>query len=299
MQVSELQYKSKSLDLPELLKGTVVMEPVTHNGMDVSAVAGNKVLLNGSCIGNVGNKTVLTPYPVMWDNTIEGLREVLDLTDAKASIYSYGNGASMSADIMLKAYSYEKIIGEPTSLRCRIKNSLTSRWAYYIEICLLRLSCLNGQSSIANKTFVWFKHTKGAEPQRIAHTVKNWPYMLENEATLHNYMKTVPISRQEAIDFLSKTLCVTKTNTKIKTNEKFLSRVMHTHDMYSNGLGSNGYAMFNTLTHYGSHCDSKGIRKSTDPNAKVLRQEERSQQILRSVEFKKLIQFDNWNSTIN
>jgi hypothetical protein len=65
-------------------------------------------------------------------------------------------------------------------------------------------------------------------------------------------------------------------------------------DNYSRSIGQNGYALYNALTHYGTHSDKSTSRG--DVNAKLVRQEQSVTKFLRSPAFKKAVRYDDFDA---
>ena len=135
------------------------------------------------------------------------------------------------------------------------------------------------------------------EPEKIGKVASAWPSILENDAHLFNHMRRVPMERDTVQNFMVTNLCVTKTKTKIKVNDKWLGRMMGLWDTYSSEIGKNGYAFYNALTHYGTHVDSNSLRGAEIGNVQ-LRQEQNVQALVRGDAFKKLIRYDDFEQRL-
>jgi hypothetical protein len=179
----------------------------------------------------------------------------------------------------------------------RVRNSVDGSLKYDVSALIKRLLCANGCSRIAENTSAQFKHTVNTEPEKIGEVASTWPVALEDDAHLFNHMRKVKIDRDLAQHFLSHNLCLTKTKTKIKTNDKWLGRMMGLWDNYSSSIGRNGYALYNTLTHYGTHVDRDSLRGAEVGN-RALRQEQDVQTLVRGKAFKSLIMYDDFEQRI-
>ena len=168
---------------------------------------------------------------------------------------------------------------------------------YDVSAFIKRLWCSNGQARIAENTSVKFKHTISTEPEKIGQVAATWPTILEDDAHLFNHMRKVPVERDTVQNFMTKNLCLTKTKTKIKVNDKWLGRMMGLWDTYSSQIGKNGYAFYNALTHYGTHVDGNSLRGAEIGNVQ-LRQEQNVQALVRGGAFKKLIRYDDFEQRL-
>ena len=278
--------------MPEVLDFEPVLKPVIYNGQPVP----DKMFVvrqdNDQPLAVVGSKHRPTNYRKLWEPLREGLiASDLDLTDATVKWHVVGNGAAMFADITLKAYDFEHIIGEPTSMKMRVLNSVNGSWKYDVSAMLMRLACLNGMSRVDQGTSASFKHTVNTDPERIGDVASQWPILLESDGHFFNHMKKVEITSEEAKALFSR-FCTTTTKVESRVNKAWLGRMVTLWDNYSSTIGQNGYALYNALTHYGTHSDKATSRG--DVNAKLVRQEQSVTKFLRSPAFKKVVRYDDF-----
>ena len=280
--------------MPEVLDFEPVLKPVFYNGQPVH----DKMFVvrqdNDQPLAVVGSKHRPTNYRKLWEPLREGLiASDLDLTDATVKWHVVGNGAAMFADITLKAYDFEHIIGEPTSMKMRVLNSVNGSWKYDVSAMLMRLACLNGMSRVDQGTSAAFKHTVNTNPQRIGDVASQWPILLESDGHFFNHMKKVQITSEEAKDVFAR-FCTTTTKVESRVNKAWLGRMVTLWDNYSSTIGQNGYALYNALTHYGTHSDK--VTSRGDVNAKLVRQEQSVTKFLRSPAFKKAVRYDDFHA---
>ena len=286
--------------LPKNLQFTPVLMPIEHEGSTLPTSIGQKIVRDDTneVLGIVKSRYTPQPYSLLWEPLVEGLEESgLDLSKAEIKWNIMNNGARMFADITLKSYNYDRIVGEKTALQMRVINSVDSTLKYDVSAFIQRLWCANGCARIAENTSVKFKHTIGTEPEKIGKVAATWPTVLEDDAHLFNHMRGVPMVRDTVQNFMIKNLCVTKTKVKTKVNEKWLGRMLGLWDNYSTQIGENGYAFYNTLTHYGTHVDGDSLRGAEVGNVQ-LRQEQNVQALVRGDAFKKLINYDDFEQRI-
>ena len=289
-----------TFELPDALKFNPVLMPIEHEGVKLPTSIGQKIVRDDSneVLGIVKSRYTPQPYNALWEPLVEGLEESgLDLDDAEIQWSTMNNGARMFADITLKSYNYDYIVGEPTALQMRVRNSVDGSLKYDVSAFIQRLWCSNGCARIAENTSVKFKHTISTEPEKIGQVAATWPMVLEDDAHLFNHMRTVPIERDTVQNFMTTNLCLTKTKTKVKVNEKWLGRMMGLWDTYSTQIGENGYAFYNALTHYGTHVDRDSLRGAEVGN-RALRQEQDVQTLVRGPAFKKLINYDDFEQRL-
>jgi len=280
--------------MPEVLDFEPVLKPVIYNGQPVP----DKMFVvredNDQPLAVVGSKHRPTNYRKLWEPLREGLiASDLDLTDATVQWRVVNNGAAMFADVTLKAYDFERIIGEPTSMKMRVLNSVNGSWKYDVSAFLLRLACLNGMSRVDQGTSASFKHTVNTDPEKIGDVASQWPILLESDGHFFNHMKKVQITSEEATALFAK-FCTTTTKVESRVNKAWLGRMVTLWDNYSRSIGQNGYALYNALTHYGTHSDKSTSRG--DVNAKLVRQEQIVTKFLRSPAFKKAVRYDDFDA---
>lgn len=280
--------------MPEVLDFEPVLKPVIYNGQPVP----DKMFVvredNDQPLAVVGSKHRPTNYRKLWEPLREGLAASdLDLTDATVQWHVVNNGAAMFADVTLKAYDFERIIGEPTSMKMRVLNSVNGSWKYDVSAFLLRLACLNGMSRVDQGTSASFKHTVNTDPEKIGDVASQWPILLESDGHFFNHMKKVQITSEEATALFAK-FCTTTTKVESRVNKAWLGRMVTLWDNYSSTIGQNGYALYNALTHYGTHSDKATSRG--DVNAKLVRQEQSVTKFLRSPAFKKAVRYDDFDA---
>ena len=288
------------LELPEELKFKPVLRSIEHDGKVLSSLIGQKIVRDdkNEVLGIVKSRYAPQPYSALWNPLLEGLQNSdLDMSKAEVKWSIMNNGARMFADITLRQYDYDKIVGEPTALAMRVYNSVDGSLSYSVTAFIKRLVCLNGMTSVGQNTSVRFKHTAGTDPVRIAQVASTWPVALENDAHMFNHMKAIPIQRPDAQTFLTKNLCVTRTKSKIKTNEKWLNTMMSLYDRYSDSIGNNTYALYNALTHYGTHIDLESVR-GADLGNRALRQEKDVKNLVQGRAFKNLINYDEFEQRL-
>jgi hypothetical protein len=303
-QLSNKDKDTKMLDtfaLPQSLQFKPILMPIEHEGVNLPTSIGQKIVRDDTneVLGIVKSRYTPQPYSALWEPLVEGLKESgLDLNDAEIEWNKIGNGARMFADITLKSYNYDRIVGEKTALQLRVRNSVDGSLKYDVSAFIKRLICSNGQSRIAENTSAKFKHTINTEPQKIGQVAATWPIVLEDDAHLFNHMRKVLMERDTVQNFMTSNLCLTKTKTKVKVNDKWLGRMMGLWDTYSTQIGNNGYALYNSLTHYGTHVDNDSLREATEVGNVKLRQEKNVQDLVRCGAFKKLIKYDDFEQRL-
>jgi len=291
-------YVNHSLSLPEELNFIPELRSIEHDGKPLPASIGKKIVRDDTneVLGIVKSRYHPEPYSALWNPLLKGLEASdLDLSDAQVSWRVMNNGARMFADITLRNYNYDRIVGEPTALALRVYNSVDGSLAYHVSAFIRRLACLNGMTSVGDNVSAKFKHTVGTDPMKIGHVASSWPTMLEKDAHLFNHMKEIPLNRSDDVQkFLTKHLCFTHTKSGMKVNEKWLNKMMGLYDVYRSTIGNNAFAFYNALTHYATHVDQTENLREHDLGNRALRQEKSVQSLVRGLPFKNLVHYEEF-----
>jgi len=251
----------------------------------------------GEVLAVNGSRHVVPPLPYrkFAEPLLDGVKLALggDDESVQGTWTFIEGGLKMYADFILREYNFENIVGEPTALGMRIQNSIDGSLAYGISVFIVRVFCTNKMQRIAENTSVRKKHTIGADPERIARVAADWPSQLTTDAHLFNHMKKQIVSTDTIKTFLEQYLCLTKTRTQVKVNQKWLERMMVLWYDYSRGIGSNAYAFYNVLTHYGTHVDLDSGRGAAVGN-RALQQERNVRTLVQGQAFKNLIDYQGF-----
>ena len=289
-------YVNTVLALPDELNFIPELRSIEHDGKSLPTSIGQKIVRDDTneVLGIVKSRYHPEPYSAFLNPWLEGLEASdLDLSDAQVSWRVMNNGARMFADITLRNYNYDRIVGEPTALALRVYNSVDGSLAYNVSAFIRRLACLNGMTSVGDNVSVRFKHTVGTDPMKIGHVASSWPTALEKDAHLFNHMKGIHLERKDVQNFFTKHLCFTHMKSGMKVNESWLNKMMGLFDVYRSTIGNNCYALYNAITHFGTHVDQERLRGAELGN-RALWQEKSVQSLVRGLPFKNLIQYEEF-----
>lgn len=277
--------------LPDYLNYDPIKEQQTRNGVPVVDKYWVINPLTDRVIGDGKSQHKPTNFNRMWEPLREGLEQSdLDLSNAETTFWGYNDDASFRAEIVLPNHNFVRQLNEPSCLKIRIVDSHDQRFRRQIEAMIMRLACLNGMMSIAENTSMSQKHTVNSTPEVMGAVASAWPLMLTKEAALMNYLKNVQTSREDALDFYTKTLASRATRTGAQVNKARLDYIMSIHDSY--GLGDNAYKVYNTLTHLSTHVKTQ--RENSCQVTKKLRLESEIANVLKSPDFRALAQVEEF-----
>ena len=267
--------------LPQILDFDPVREPQIRNGV---AIRNQYWVVNPNTDTVIGNgKSIHNPqnFSKVWDSFREGLlHSGLDTSEAEVKFNVIKEGAAMEAQIVLKRYQYEQVLGEPAKMTMSFRDSHDQSIRRQIRAMIYRLACLNGMIAPREAVGIVQKHTTYSDPDTVGKIASKFPDQLLKDAQVMRLMQGVKVQRAEAIDFLERNVATYPTKTGTKVNKKWLDRIVGIHDSY-NILGENSYHLYNTLTHISTHVESR----TADVATKRIRIEQDIESVIRGEEF--------------
>jgi hypothetical protein len=267
--------------LPQILDFDPVREPQIRNGV---AIRNQYWVVNPNTDTVIGNgKSIHNPqnFSKVWDSFREGLlHSGLDTSEAEVKFNVIKEGAAMDAQIILKRYQYEQVLGEPAKMTMSFRDSHDQSIRRQIRAMIYRLACLNGMIAPREAVGIVQKHTTYSDPDTVGKIASKFPDQLLKDAQIMRLMQGVKVNRDDAIDFLERNVATYQTKTSTKVNKKWLERIVGIHDSY-NILGENTYHLYNTLTHISTHVESRTAEVAT----KRIRIEQDIESVIRGEEF--------------
>ena len=267
--------------LPQILDFDPVREPQIRNGV---AIRNQYWVVNPNTDTVIGNgKSIHNPqnFSKVWDSFREGLlHSGLDTSEAEVKFNVIKEGAAMEAQIVLKRYQYEQVLGEPAKMTMSFRDSHDQSIRRQIRAMIYRLACLNGMIAPREVVGIVQKHTTYSDPDTVGKIASKFPDQLLKDAQIMRLMQGVKVQRADAIDFLERNVATYPTKTGTKVNKKWLDRIVGIHDSY-NILGENSYHLYNTLTHISTHVESR----TADVATKRIRIEQDIESVIRGEEF--------------
>jgi Domain of unknown function (DUF932) len=267
--------------LPQILDFDPVREPQIRNGV---AIRNQYWVVNPNTDTVIGNgKSIHNPqnFSKVWDSFREGLlNSGLDTSEAEVKFSVIKEGAAMDAQIILKRYQYEQVLGEPAKMTMSFRDSHDQSIRRQIRAMIYRLACLNGMIAPREAVGIVQKHTTYSDPDTVGKIASKFPDQLLKDAQTMRLMQGVKVQRADAIDFLERNVATYPTKTGTKVNKKWLERIVGIHDSY-NILGENTYHLYNTLTHISTHVESR----TADVATKRIRIEQDIESVIRGEEF--------------
>jgi hypothetical protein len=243
--------------------------------------------LNDRVLASTKTKHTAVNYAVGYNSFLAGIEASgIDTSQVEAKFNVSGNGGAFTADIILKRFNFERVVGEPVYMRFRITDSHDTTFVRDMMCGLWRLWCTNGCSSVAENLRVRNKHTRFSDPEKLGAVVADYPARLEAEAELYPLMMNTNVSHDQAIDFLERNVATYRNNAgKLQLNKRALEECNRIWGLYGS-MGNTGYRLYNTLTHIGTHVEG---RDGTNITLKQARMEQKVQEVVNLPEFKSLV----------
>jgi hypothetical protein len=192
------------------------------------------------------------------NSTYDSIKNANVSNDFNFEVIALDGGRKLQIDVLFNDIVTEPSKGDYVKYRVRGYNSYDGSWAYQTSADALRLWCLNGCTTPDAISKVWMRHTSQVSTESSAQKIISGLETFHNQKTLWNeYMKT-PVKLNQAETFFKNN--VTKRNSKTseeKFNSKQLEILMKQLGNEFNDLGKNKWALYNCLTHWATHTDSK------------------------------------------
>ena len=310
----------KSLELPEVLNFPPVVEPIVRL-RTLDGLTSRETLPKGKgkLIVNPKTDTVMglskgrhdpKPYSMLWDNLLQGLRDQgFNLDDAEVRWSIIDEGRKIRVELLLKRFSYERILGEPTALCLVWIDSMDGSRSFHIEAHIKRLVCLNGMWGVEETCSVKLRHTNNLDTAAAGKEAAGWPRLLEEDAKFLKYLKFKRVNADDAGNFLTdlstKLVSVEIPGSVRKKKEYKIERkkerILHDLlDSYSEGgMGNTGYALHNAITHYSSNLGytegvNLGLKGRSAVSTRLLNRDDWGRKAIRSDGFKELVDYDEF-----
>jgi len=175
-------------------------------------------------------------------------RSQLDTTDMKRDIQQSHGGARTVCTYTFPAHTIEVREGDAMELKISVLNSYDGSWKFMSLVGALRLACLNGQVIGDYFSSFYGKHTRSLDTDVAVEKLEHSLDVYMENAELWKQYPTTAVSELQAYNvFLN-----------LAGESKVLLELLQTtHALYVEEVGSNLWALFNTLTDWSSHAKFK------------------------------------------
>ena len=199
-------------------------------------------------------------------------RSGLDTTGMERDIQQSHGGARTVVTYTFPAHRIEVKKDDPMDLKISVLNSYDGSWKFMSLVGALRLACLNGQVIGDFFSSFYGKHTMNLDTEVAVDRLEtSLDVYLQNAEYWKQYPKISVTDLQAQNVFLN-----------LAGTSKVLNGVLEEiYSKYTDEMGSNLWALFNTLTDWSSHSKFKNIRNQA---ATVITREQKIRKVLPMLE---------------
>lgn len=199
-------------------------------------------------------------------------RSGLDTTGMERDIQQSHGGARTVVTYTFPAHRIEVKKDDPMDLKISVLNSYDGSWKFMSLVGALRLACLNGQVIGDFFSSFYGKHTMNLDTDVAVDRLEtSLDVYLQNAEYWKQYPKISVTDLQAQNVFLN-----------LAGTSKVLNGVLEEiYSKYTDEMGSNLWALFNTLTDWSSHSKFKNIRNQA---ATVITREQKIRKVLPMLE---------------
>jgi hypothetical protein len=260
-------------------------------------VPGKKVIVaaeTGQPIAVVGEKYKTVTNEEVFTSFVDILgRSDLNLDGAKVETEFSHEGARTFAQLILPAHQIQIGENDPTALRIIAKNSYDGSTAFSVQAGGYRFVCSNGQVMGDNISYFKSKHVPSLDVKLAGKHISRVLDSFEQSREWFEKLRVAKVTDSQAYDALAHA----SRNTEAKrlglpSNKDDMPRAMkalfESWVTHKTTMGTTGWALYNTLTHFSTHWD---VDKKSHENAAAakFRREERVRETLVSPTFKKTL----------
>lgn len=177
-------------------------------------------------------------------------------TDYSWDITTIDQGRRMKATVDFRDLVVEPAKDDYIHFRISVFNSYDGSWSFIFSAAGLRLWCLNGCTTPDNVASSRNKHTASINVQQEAGKIgKALDAFMNQREVWQRYMGIDLRDHREYVErWLMTRVCAYPTATSnVKYNDRQLETLMRQYDKECSSLGTNMWALYNTLTHWASH----------------------------------------------
>lgn len=199
-------------------------------------------------------------------------RSGLNTADMERDIQQSHGGARTVVTYTFPAHRIEVKKDDPMDLKISVLNSYDGSWKFMSLVGALRLACLNGQVIGDFFSSFYGKHTMNLDTEVAVDRLEtSLDVYLKNAEYWKQYPKISVTDLQAQNVFLN-----------LAGTSKVLNGVLEEiYSKYTDEMGSNLWALFNTLTDWSSHSKFKNIRNQA---ATVITREQKIRKVLPMLE---------------
>ena len=204
--------------------------------------AGNIVSIVGQGYNVVQNADIIPDY----ERAI--YRSQLDTTDMKRDIQQSHGGARTVCTYTFPAHRIEVKENDSMDLKISVLNSYDGSWKFMSLVGAMRLACLNGQVIGDFFSSFYGKHTRSLDTDVAVKKLEHSLDIYIENAELWKQYPTTAVSELQAYNVFLNLAGESKV---------LLTHLQDIHGKYVEEMGSNLWALFNTMTDWSTHSKFK------------------------------------------
>lgn len=239
---------------------TRAVQVVTPNG-PVNVSRYNAIVRedNNEVIAIHSKKYKLTPHADVFRQTIEKIRDQLDLNGAMVEDHVFNKGAEVMREIRLPAYTEKGPDGKPVFFRIRQHNSYDATRAYYMDVGTWREWCKNGAMSILERiTGVHMRHTAEIDAAAEGGRLQKALEAFKDESGIWRVWAKSKVEDTNVDRLFRRTLVAQPTHAEPDAiNKKQFEKLWDAWLDHRSDLGANAWGLYNAVTWWASHGEGR------------------------------------------
>ena len=266
-----LDFTNPTWDFPVELQ-----ETFDRNGKKIE---GNRVVVRTDT-GEHMSRGVGDKYKIITHSDV--VNSIMDYIDNVANtlgtayeekIHIIDGGRKLRGEINFPDWKIEPVVDDICTFRIQFYNSYDTSWAFQHMAEAFRLWCKNGCTTPNTVAKTWAKHTTNVSvTASSAKILAGFEAFKQSDTLFKSYVDN-RISYETAEMFINDMLCKVKQRGKLGQphfNMRRREEILRMWDENRANIGSNQWALYNTLTEWATHTDHLG----NPENARRLRENE-------------------------
>ena len=243
----------------------VAMQPIfSDNGEEIKTHRAVVRTDTSEVLGVHGSSYKIIPNDDVVNSMMDALKKSGLGSDYQFKAHVTENGRKLRGEIIFPNETIEPQVGDIHQFRLNFYNSYDGSWAMQQVSDALRILCLNGQkfADVISKTRM--KHTSNVSIDGSALKVVNGLDTFRNQKEVYQSYMSSKVDKFSVEQFLKSTLCLNKIrSSEQKYNNKRLEELLRLYEIESSSLGSNKWALYNTLTYWATHTNNTKSPENT------------------------------------
>ena len=205
-------------------------------------------------LGVHGSRYSIVKHDDVVNSMMDALRAANVSQDYTTKFSVIEDGRKLRGEILFNDLTVQPKVGDYVKFRISFFNSYDGSWAFSQSADGLRLFCLNGMTRSDATAYSKFKHTQSINIDgSAAKMILGLETFMQQPAQWQAW--TDHQIEYDAVEtFFKSTIAKSFTHqTKERTNEKQLKKLLSIYSDEASNLGPNKWALYNCLTYWASH----------------------------------------------